>query len=77
MPSSGTKAGREYASHDEEQDRRAVGKGAGQHSRRSALPRAAAFWLVVGVFCLLFFASAPHRGCTASTRLSCGFRWPR
>jgi hypothetical protein len=59
MPSSGTKAGREYASHDEEQDRRAVGKGAGQHSRRSALPRAAAFWLVVGVFCLLFFASAP------------------
>jgi hypothetical protein len=50
-------ASRECGNRDEEQDRRAVSKGAGQHSRRSALPRAAAFWLVVGVLCLLFFAS--------------------
>ena len=57
MASSGTKASRECASRDEEQDRRAVGKGAGQHSRRSALPRAAAFWLLAWALCLLFSAS--------------------
>ena len=64
MASSGTKASRECASRDEEQDRRAVGKGAGQHSRRSALPRAAAFWLRAWALCLLFSASgAPSLLC--------------
>ena len=29
----------------------------GEHYRRTAPPRAAAFWLVAGVLCLLFFAA--------------------
>jgi len=57
MASSGTEAGRECASRDEEQDRRAVSKGAGQHSLWSALPRAAAFWLMAGCSACCSFAS--------------------
>src|SRR6202035_1036709 len=30
---------------------------AGEHARRTSPPRAAAFWLVAGVLCLLFFAA--------------------
>ena len=57
MPLSDTKTAGERASGIAERDRRPGVPGAGEHSRRTAPPRAAAFWLVAGVLCLLFFAA--------------------
>jgi LacY proton/sugar symporter len=34
------------------------GPGTGEHSGRGALPRAAAFWILAGLFLMMFFASA-------------------
>jgi MFS family permease len=55
----GTETRRERASGHAEQHRRPAMQAAGEPSRRAAPPRAA-FWLVAGVFCLLFVgAGAP------------------
>ena len=56
MSLSGTVTGRERASGHAEQHRWPEMPAAGEHSRRTA-PSRAAFWLVAGVFCLLFFAA--------------------
>jgi hypothetical protein len=48
-----TKTGRERASGHAERHRSPA---VPEHSRRAAPPRAA-FWLVAGVFCLMFFAA--------------------
>jgi hypothetical protein len=53
---SGTATGRERASGNAERHRWPGMRAAGEHSRRTA-PRAAAFWLVAGVLCLLFVAA--------------------
>ena len=53
---SGTVTGRERASGNAERHRWPGMRAAGEHSRRTA-PRAAAFWLVAGVLCLLFVAA--------------------
>jgi hypothetical protein len=45
--------------------------------RRSGLPRVAAFWLVAGVFVLLFFAAAAPSPLYASTRRAGDSRRPR
>ena len=54
---SGTETGRERAGGSAERHRWPGMRAAGEHSRRTAPPRAAAFWLVAGVLCLLFFAA--------------------
>ena len=56
MPLSDTVTGRERASGHAEQHRWPGMPAAGEHSRRTA-PSRAAFWLVAGVLCLLFFAA--------------------
>ena len=56
MSLSGTVTGRERASGHAEQHRWPGMPAAGEHSGRTA-PSRAAFWLVAGVFCLLFFAA--------------------
>ena len=56
MSLSGTVTGRERASGHAEQHRRPGMPAAGEHSGRTA-PSRAAFWLVAGVLCLLFFAA--------------------
>ena len=56
MPLSGTQASRERASGTARQHRRPAMRAAEEHSRRTA-PSRAAFWLVAGVLCLLFFAA--------------------
>ena len=56
MPLSDTVTGRERASGHAEQHRWPGMQAAGEHSRRTA-PSRAAFWLVAGVLCLLFFAA--------------------
>ncbi len=59
MPLSDTQTGRERASGNAERRRWPEMPVAGEHSRRTA-PSRAAFWLVAGVFCLLFVgAGAP------------------
>ena len=58
MTLSDTVTGRERANGTAERHRRPGPQAAGEHSRRPALPRAAAFWLVAGVLCLLFFEAA-------------------
>ena len=59
MSLSDTETGREHASGNAERHRWPELPAAGQQPRRTAPPRAA-FWLVAGVFCLLFFtAGAP------------------
>jgi hypothetical protein len=55
---SGTETGRERAGGSAERHHWPGMRAAGEHSRRTAPPRAAAFWLVAGVLCLLFFAAA-------------------
>ena len=57
MPTSGTETVRERASGHAERHRWPGMQAAGEHSRRAAPPRAAAFWLVAGVLCLLFVAA--------------------
>jgi MFS family permease len=56
MPLSDTLTGRERSSGHAEQHRWPEMQAAGEHSRRTA-PSRAAFWLVAGVLCLLFFAA--------------------
>jgi MFS family permease len=56
MSLSGTRTGRERASGNAERYRRPGMQAAGEHPRRSA-PSRAGFWLVAGVFCLMFFAA--------------------
>ena len=56
MSLSGTVTGRERASGHGEQHRWPGMPAAGEHSGRTA-PSRAAFWLVAGVLCLLFFAA--------------------
>ena len=56
MSLSGTETGREHASGNAERHRWPEMPAGGQQPRRTAPPRAA-FWLVAGVFCLLFFAA--------------------
>jgi MFS family permease len=51
-----TETGRERANGHAEQRRWPAIQAAGKHSRRTAPPRAA-FWLVAGVFCLMFCAA--------------------
>src|SRR5260370_23412995 len=58
MPPPDTQTGRERASGTAERHRWTEMQAAREHSRRTAPPRAAAFWLVAGVLCLLFFAAA-------------------
>ena len=57
MSLSDTQTGRERASGTAERHRWPGMQAAREHSRRTAPPRAAAFWLVAGVLCLLFFAA--------------------
>src|SRR6266851_4273466 len=57
MPLSGTQTSRERASGTAERHHWPGMRAAAEHSRRTAPPRAAAFWLVAGVLCLLFFAA--------------------
>jgi AcrR family transcriptional regulator len=57
MPVSGTETARERVGGIDERHRWPGMQAAGEHSRRPAPPRAAAFWLVAGVLCLLFFAA--------------------
>ncbi len=57
MPLSGTQTSRERASGNAERHRRPGMRAVAEHSRRTAPPRAAAFWLVAGVLCLLFSAA--------------------
>src|ERR1700691_3043140 len=56
MSLSGTQTSRERASGNAERHRWPGMQAAGEHSRRTAPPRAA-FWLVAGGFCLMFFAA--------------------
>ena len=56
MSLSDTETGRERASGHAERHRWPGMQAAAEHSRRTA-PSRAAFWLVAGVFCLLFFAA--------------------
>jgi len=56
MPPSDTETGCERASGNTERHRWPGRRAAAEHSRRTAPPRAA-FWLVAGVLCLLFFAA--------------------
>ena len=55
---SGTSTGPERAGSDAGPGREPISRAAGGHARRPMLPRAAVFWLVAGVFVLLFFAAA-------------------
>jgi hypothetical protein len=57
MPVSDTQTARERVGGIDERHRWPGMQAAGEHSRRPAPPRAAAFWLVAGVLCLLFFAA--------------------
>src|SRR3984885_2456726 len=57
MSLSDTKTVRERASGTDGRLRWPQTQAAGEHSRRQAPPRVAAFWLVAGVLCLLFFAA--------------------
>src|ERR1700733_8705752 len=57
MSLSDTKTVRERASGTDGRLRCPQTQAAGEHSRRQAPPRVAAFWLVAGVLCLLFFAA--------------------
>ena len=57
MPMSDTVTSRERASGSAERHRWPGMQAAAEHSRRTAPSRAAAFWLVAGVLCLLFFAA--------------------
>ena len=54
----GTHTGRERAGSDEASARRRMSRAVRGITRRARLPRMAAFWLVAGVFFLLFFAAA-------------------
>src|SRR5580698_5873968 len=56
MPLSDTETSRERASGNPERHSWSGMQAAGQQPRRTASPRAA-FWLVAGVFCLMFFAA--------------------
>jgi MFS family permease len=56
MPLSDTETGCERASGNTERHRWPGRRATAEHSRRTAPPRAA-FWLVAGVLCLLFFAA--------------------
>jgi MFS family permease len=56
MADTETKTGLERANGHAEQRRWPAIQAAGEHSRRTAPPRAA-FWLVAGVFCLMFCAA--------------------
>ena len=56
MSLSGTETGRERASGNAERHRRPGMQAAGEQPRRTAPPRAA-FWLVAGLFCLMFCAA--------------------
>jgi predicted MFS family arabinose efflux permease len=58
MPLSDTVTGRERASGNAERHLPPRTQSSGEHSRRPAPSRAAAFWLVAGVLCLLFFGAA-------------------
>jgi len=53
-----TKTGRERAGSDPDSGGRRGTRAARGGMRRAALPRAGGFWLVAGVFVLLFFAAA-------------------
>src|SRR5260370_40986572 len=57
MSLSDPQTGRERASGTAERHRWPGMQAAREHSRGTAPPRAAAFWLVAGVLCLLFFAA--------------------
>jgi hypothetical protein len=57
MPVSGNQTSHERASGNPERHRWRRRQAAGKPSRRTAPPRAAAFWLVAGALCLLFFAA--------------------
>src|SRR5260370_24728048 len=57
MSLSDPQTGRERASGTAERHRWPGMQAAREHSRRTAPPRAAAFWLVAGALCLLFFAA--------------------
>jgi hypothetical protein len=54
----GTSTGREHAESGAEPGRRHATGVARADTRRPALPKTAAFWLVAGVLFLLFFAAA-------------------
>jgi MFS family permease len=59
MSLSDTETRRDRASGTAERHRGPAMPAAGEHSRRPARSRAAAFWLVAGVLCLLFFGAPP------------------
>src|SRR5882757_1427752 len=54
----GTGTGRDHTRTGAKPDRRHAVRAARGNARRPELPRAAAFWLMAGVFVLLFFAAA-------------------
>jgi MFS family permease len=56
MTLSDTETGRERASGNAERSRRPALQAAAEHSRRTA-PSRAAFWLLAGIFCLMFCAA--------------------
>jgi MFS family permease len=57
MPLSGIQTSRERASGTAERHHWPGMRAAAEYCRRTAPPRAAAFWLAAGVLCLLFFAA--------------------
>ena len=73
MPLSGTETAGERASGIAERDRQPGVQAAGEHPRRTAPPRAAAFWLVAGVLCLLFFAAGAPSPLYGIYRAQLGF----
>jgi MFS family permease len=58
MTTHGTSTGREHAESGAEPDRRHATRAARRNAQRPALPRAAGFWLVAGVFFLMLVTSA-------------------
>ena len=73
MSLSDTETAGERASGIAERDRRPGVQGAGEHSGRTAPPRAAAFWLVAGVLGLLFFAAGTPSPLYGIYRAQLGF----
>jgi hypothetical protein len=65
-------AGRERASGAAERHHSPAKQAAGEHSRRTAPPRAAAFWLIAGVLCLLFYGACQV---VMTPRLPVGGNW--
>src|SRR3984885_5729021 len=73
MSLSDTKTVRERASGTDGRLRWPQTQAAGEHSRRQAPPRVAAFWLVAGVLCLLFGAAGAPSPLYGIYRAQLGF----